>query len=218
MNEYLILAVTIFFSALFSGIEIAFVTANRLEIALDHKQGFFSGRILEWLQKRSSSFISSMVIGNNIALVIYGVVIAKVMEPFLYQVYPNQTFVFLTQTILSTIIILITAEFLPKSIFKNNANSLLNFFSPIALVFYIILFIPTYIFISVAQSFIWLFQKEKQAIITGETKFGRVDLDHYVKELTEKNSGGDIDHEIQIFQNALDFSSLKSARMYDSTN
>lgn len=210
MNDYLTLTLTIFFAALFSGIEIAFVTANRLEIALDHKQGLFSGRILGWLQKRSSSFISSMVVGNNIAMVIYGVVIAKVIEPWLFDLYPNQTFVFVTQTLLSTLLILVTAEFLPKSIFKNNANSLLNFFAPLAIVFYLILWLPSYIFIAIAQSFIWLFQRNKGSVDPSKETFGRVDLDHYIKEATEKNSREEMDHEIQIFQNALDFSSIKA--------
>jgi putative hemolysin len=185
------------------------VTANRLEIALEHRQGLFSGKILEWLQKRSASFISSMVIGNNIALVIYGIVIAQVIEPVLYQIYANQYFVFITDTFISTLIILVTAEYLPKSIFKNNANELLTFFAPLALVFYIILFAPTYLMISLARGFIWLFQKEKFVIATDHARFGRIDLDNYIKEITENNSQEDIEHEIQIFQNALDFSSAK---------
>lgn len=210
MSDYAILILTIVFSALFSGIEIAFVTANRLEIALEHKQGLFSGRILEWLQKRSSSFISSMVIGNNIALVIYGIVIAKIIEPVLYQLYPNYYFVFITDTLFSTLIILVTGEYLPKSIFKNNANELLTFFSPLAFLFYVILFIPTYLMISLARAFISMFQKEKMNINTDAAKFGRVDLDNYIREITENTDREDIDHEIQIFQNALDFSSLKA--------
>ncbi len=210
MNNWVLVILGILLSAFFSGVEIAFVTANRLEIELAKKQGNLSGRILGFLQERSSEFIGAMLIGNNICLVIYGIAIAEIIEPQLFQVYPNSLFVFISQTILSTILILVTGEFLPKSIFKNNANSILVILSPFMYLAYFILYIPSKLLTEFANIAIKIFKGGRHNTTVSETRLGRIDLDNYLKEITDNKSEREIEHEVQIFQNALDFSSLKA--------
>ena len=133
-SQYLIyVIVTLLFSAFFSGMEMAFISANRLQIELQNKQGSFSGRVLSAFVKKPGQFIGTTLIGNTIALVLYGIFMAYLLEPeiitwldyWLPATFNNQANVVIIQTILSTIIVLITGEFLPKSIFMLNPNSFL---------------------------------------------------------------------------------------------
>lgn len=196
-------------SAFFSGMEIAFVSANKLKIELDGKQGSFLAKILAGFLKKPSRFIGAMLVGNNIALVVYGIYMARILEPQIAVYTNSEAIILIVQTILSTILILITAEFLPKTLFRINPNSVLRFFAFPLLLIYWILLVPMFVVISISEMLIRLFSKEVS--IADELNFGRVDLEHYIREGTENNEDQeDVDHEIQIFQNALDFSKVKA--------
>ena len=197
------------FSAFFSGMEIAFVSANKLKIELDGKQGNIMAGIISSFMKKPSRFIGAMLVGNNIALVVYGIYMAKVLDPVIMN-YTNSAFVILlSQTLVSTLIILITAEFLPKTLFRINPNNMLRVFAFPLWLFYWLLSIPMFIVIGLSELLIKLFAPKLET--DRDFSFGRVDLEHYLKEGTElAEDQEEVDHEIQIFQNALDFNKVKA--------
>jgi len=199
-------------SAFFSGCEIAFVSANRLKIELDYKQGIYSARILDIFYKKPAHFIGAMLVGNNIALVIYGIEMGDVLSDALVQFMHLEIgglWNLLIQTILSTILILFTAEFMPKAMFSNNPNGILNGLAIPLVIFYFILWIPMFFTVGLSELILrWLFRVE---VSLPDKTFGKVDLDHYIKEvIIGKDETESIDHEIQIFQNALDFSKTRA--------
>jgi putative hemolysin len=210
--SFYIILVSIIASAFFSGSEIAFVSANRLKIELDKKQGYFSAKLLTIFYQRPAHFIGAMLVGNNIALVVYGVEMGNVLTPFfstLLHLSTDGIANLLLQTLISTFIILLTAEFLPKALFSTNPNGLLAFLSvPLGLC-YILLWIPMIITVGISELLLkWVFRVDTQ---TQDKALGRVDLDHYIKEvITGSNTQDTIDHGIQIFQNALDFGKVKA--------
>lgn len=197
------------FSAFFSGMEIAFVSANKLKIELDGKQGDFFAKIISNFFKRPSRFIGAMLVGNNIALVIYGIFMAKILEPFIAQYTQSELLILLTQTVVSTLIILVTAEFLPKTLFRINPNLMLRFFALPLFIIYWIMFLPMLLVIGISELLIKIFSPQLSS--EEDLNFGRIDLEHYLKEGSENSlSQEEVDHEIQIFQNALDFSKVKA--------
>lgn len=206
----LIIGLSVLFSALFSGMEIAFVSANKLRIELNRKRGSFSSSIIHIFSRNPGQYIATMLVGNNIALVVYGIEMAKMLEPAISHYIYNETGVLITQTIISTIIILVTAEFLPKSIFRLHPNGFLNFFSLPMLFFYFVFYpvskLTTWISLGIIRKVL------RQEVRFGEEKriFGKIDLDHFVGEVQDTDSN-DANHqmEIEIFQNALDFSEIK---------
>ena len=207
--EWGIIISMLVFSAFFSGMEIAFVSANKLKIELDGKQGDFFAKIISNFLKKPSRFIGAMLVGNNIALVVYGIFMAKILEPLIASYVQSEGIILLVQTIVSTIIILITAEFLPKTLFRINPNNMLRFFAFPLLLIYWVLVVPMFIVIGISELLIKLFAPNLQP--DAGLNFGRIDLEHYIKEGTENNEDTDeVDHEIQIFQNALDFSKVKA--------
>lgn len=147
----LVIGLSILFSALFSGMEIAFLSANKLRIELDSKQGTFTSNIIQIFSHNPNQYITTMLIGNSIALVIYGIEMARLLYSLFLRVFDqhildsNPMLVLVVQTILSTMVILITAEFLPKSIFRVQPNRFLKFFALPILFFYII-FYPISVF------------------------------------------------------------------------
>jgi len=197
------------FSAFFSGMEIAYVSANKLKIELDGKQGNIMANIISRFMKRPSRFIGAMLVGNNIALVIYGIYMARVLDPVIMQYSKSAFIILFTQTLVSTLIILITAEFLPKTLFRINPNNMLRLFAFPLLLFYWLLSIPMFIVIGLSELLIKLFAPKLET--DREFNFGRLDLEHYIKEGTELSEDQEeVDHEIQIFQNALDFNKVKA--------
>lgn len=200
---------SILFSAFFSGMEIAYVSSNKLQIELQNKQGDFASRLLSHLMSQPSRFIATMLVGNNIALVIYGMFMAKWMEPLLLQWISSEFVVLLIQTLVSTLIILIMAEYVPKAIFALYSNQLLRGFAlPVLLIYYLLF--PVVGFVMAISRFILktLFRADMD---DEKPMFSRVDLDNYVRKHTEdQDNTEDVENEVQIFQNALDFGKVKA--------
>ena len=199
-------------SAFFSGSEIAFVSANRLKTELDYKQGVFSAKILSIFYKKPAHFIGAMLVGNNIALVIYGIKMGDVLADALFNFLHlpiESAWNLLIQTIISTIVILFTAEFMPKALFRSNPNGILNALAVPLVFFYCILWIPMFFTVGLSELILRLVFRVE--VVAPDRTFGKVDLDHYIREvIIGKDETETIDHEIQIFQNALDFSKVKA--------
>jgi len=204
-----IILISLALSAFFSGMEIAFVTANRLQIELELKQGRFFARIVTWFVEQKARFIAAMLVGNNVALVVYGIYMAKVLEPPLEMLWPHEGFVLIAQTILSTALVLVTAEFLPKSLFRINPNWLLNVLAIPLFFVYMILIIPALLITWISEVILkWVFKVESG---TQEVVFSQLDLYNFLVEKTSSmDDDKEVDSEIQIFQNALEFSKIKA--------
>lgn len=204
---YLLIAMT--FSAFFSGMEIAFVSVDKLRFELERKSGL-SSRILSLFFKRPNDFISTMLVGNNIALVIYGILMAQIIgENLLAGFIANHFIMVLVQTIISTLIILVTGEFLPKTLFKINPNLVLNVCAVPLFLCYIILY-PISIFASgLSYLFLRIFGMKVSKEASAKA-FGKVDLDYFVQSgIDNASNSEELDTEVKIFQNALDFSTIK---------
>lgn len=212
MNLLIIILVTILFSAFFSGMEIAFVSANKLRLELDKKQNIVFSSLMSLYTKKPGQFIATMLVGNNLALVIYGIAFADLLQPLLSRYIQSESLVLLGQTVISTMLILATAEYLPKMLFRINPNYILKLFTvPIA--FFYFLFYPiTKISVFLSKIILRLFLNEKISEVDEKTVFSRIDLDHFVNE-PEKNTISsaptEVDNEVKLFKNALDFSSVK---------
>ena len=207
--NWLIIILSLVFSAFFSGLEIAFVTANKLRIELESKQGLYSSKIIsKFFLKSPARFIGTMLVGNNIALVVYGIVMAGIIDPIIKNYISAEFTALLLQTIISTLIILFTAEFLPKVLFRINPNAILGFFALPALIVYFLLYPIVFITIGLSQFFLTKLLKINLA--EGQVEYGRVDLDNYLKEFgSNSDKSKEVEHEVQIFQNALGFSAIK---------
>jgi len=202
---------SLIFSAFFSGMEIAFISANRLKIELDKKQKNTSSKIINLFITNPGQYISTMLVGNNIALVVYGIFFAKLAEPFIKQIVPaNAFFILLIQTIISTILILVTAEFLPKTIFKQNSNFLLQKLALPVYIFYIIFFPIAKISVKLSNMFINLLTKNKTTDKKESVVLKKIDLDNFLND-NEQNTNSPEENigEVKIFKNALEFSEIK---------
>ena len=203
------LLITILFSAFFSGMEIAFISVDKLRFEMNKKNSI-SYPVISYFFRHSNNFISTMLVGNNIALVIYGILMAQLIEKNLLQgVIHNEFLMVLVQTILSTLIILVTGEFLPKTLFKINPNLMLKAFAIPLFICYIVLLPISFLASSISTLFLRLFgvKVNKEA---SENAFGRVDLDYFIQTgIDNAESQEELDSEVKIFQNALDFSTIK---------
>jgi len=206
---FIIIIGSLLFSAFFSGMEIAFISSNKLRIELDKKQKLFPYKIVSIFIKNPSQYIATMLIGNNIALVIYGILMVKKLDE--YITFINNDIAILTfQTIISTIVILVIAEFLPKTVFMINPNIALNIFSVPVLIFYIIFYPVSKLVMWISGFLLKSFFGYKENPEHDKKVFGKVDLDNLVqKSQFESNDDKEIKQNIQIFQNALDFSEVK---------
>jgi CBS domain containing-hemolysin-like protein len=207
---YLILIIiSLAFSAFFSGIEIAFISANRLKIELDKNQGGIRANILANFAKNPSDFIGTMLLGNNVAIVIYGMLMAIVLEPIIEKnLTDNAILILLTQTIISTLLVLIFAEFLPKTIFRINPNRIISIFAIPLKVLTLLLYPLTFITVGLANLILRIFIKKED--LEGEIiAFEKTDLDSYLEEsLNKVENKEEMDHEVKIFHNALNFSDV----------
>jgi len=210
MNNLAIILISILFSAFFSGMEIAFISSNKLRVELDKKQGAFGSRIISFFTGKPGEYIATMLVGNNISLVIYGIVMAVLLEPAIRLYTDSHVAILTIQTLISTLIILFAAEFLPKTLFRISPNTALKVFSVPVIVFYVLLYPLTWLIITVSDLIlrrIFGVPRERKAY---PNVFGKVDLDDLVSESNPES--GDIheaDHEIKYFQNALDFSNVR---------
>lgn len=195
-------------SAMFSGLEIAFVSANKLKIELDNSKGNFSAKILSTFLKQPAKFIGAMLLGNNIALVIYSILMAKFLEPLIAtHIVNNEIVILLLQTIVSTLLILFFAEFLPKALFRINPNKVLTIAAiPITIVYYV-LYPFTYFTVGISNLILKIFKVDTSE---SDLAFSKIDLEDFVANIQEnQNDGEEIDSEIQIFKNALSFADIK---------
>jgi len=195
-------------SAFFSGAEIAFVSSNKLKIELDKNKGLLSGKILSKFVEKDSRFIATMLLGNNIALVVYGIYMAKLVEPWLTQFIDSDGLILLSQTVFSTLLILVTAEFLPKATFQINPNRALQLLSVPLWLIHKILFPLTLFTMLLSNAVLRLFKVDTA---NSKAVFSKVDLDDYVKDLSERmEDENELDNEMEILQNALAFSNIKA--------
>ena len=202
--------ITMAFSAFFSGMEIAFVSSNKLRFEMDRNEQSITSRILSIFFHNPNNFISTMLVGNNIALVIYGILMAELIEQQLLADYINNEFVLvLIQTIISTLIILVTGEFVPKTLFRINPNFTLNLLAIPAFICYVVLY-PVSKFASGISSVLLRLTGTKINKEASEKAFTKVDLDHFIQSsIQDASNNEEINTEVKIFQNALDFSSIK---------
>ncbi len=207
--EVIIILVSIILSAFFSGMEIAFVSANKLHIELEKKREGFIPKILNRITQKSSKFITTMLVGNNISLVVYSYYMGKFLIDFLPLERYNDFSILLIQTIISTIVILITAEFLPKAIFRIYANEVLKLFAIPAYIFYVLFHFFSEFITAISDFFLRVFFKTNSD--EQQTEFSKEELGNYISEQLETgNDDDEVDSEIQIFQNALDFHNVKA--------
>ena len=210
MNLSIIIGIVIsmLLSAFFSGMEIAFVSSNRMLVEIDKEKDGIPQRCLSLFYRNPNGFVSTMLVGNNIVLVIYGILFARIFDATLFASYPESTRVLL-DTILSTLIVLFTGEFFPKTLFKSNPNKLLTIFAPLAYIFYIILW-PISRFSTLLSKGILRVIGIKMDKSKDDGFFTKVDLDDLVQSSIENaRSEDEIEEEVKIFQNALDFSDRK---------
>ena len=195
------------FSAFFSGMEIAFVSSNRMLAEMDKSRSSLCQKIISIFYRHPNGFVSTMLVGNNIVLVIYGILIAKLFDNTIFKGM-DAGFTVTADTIISTIIILFTGEFLPKSLFKNNANRLLSILSLPAYIFYILLW-PISKFSTLVSNMLLRIVGIHMDKESDDEGFSKVDLDYLVQSSIDNAENADIDDEVKIFQNALDFSETK---------
>ena len=209
MSIIIYLLITMAFSAFFSGMEIAFVSVDKLRFEMDRKGGV-SSRILSLFFRNPNDFISTMLVGNNIALVIYGILMAQIIGDNLLAGWITNHFVMvLVQTVISTLIILVTGEFLPKTLFKINPNLALNVCAVPLFICYVVLYPISKFSSGVSYLFLRLFGMKVNKEASSKA-FGKVDLDYFVQSsIDNAESEETLDTEVKIFQNALDFSAVK---------
>lgn len=202
----IITLVALAFSAYFSGIEIAYVSSDRVRVEIDAQKGGFIGKAYNLFYSRPNFFISTILVGNNVVLVVYGMGAAKMIEPWLEQVLANQALVLICQTLISTGVILMMGEFLPKTIFRLNPNRLMQVFAPLTACLYVILW-P----ISAFTTWLSKILMKVCGIRTGSAKLGGLsvgDLNTYLEQTIDEKEEeqAEVENEVKIFHNALDFS------------
>ena len=212
-TQLTIILISILFSAFFSGMEIAFVSSNKIYLELEKKQHGFFSNFLKKITKSPSKFIATMLLGNNIALVVYGLYSGKLILELLFPEVDNSkslefSYIFY-QTLISTFIILISAEFLPKVLFQIYANILLKYLSFPSYIFYFLFSPITYLLNLISNSVLSKYFKTKEDEL--RIVFSKDELGDYInEELANDVLSSEMDSEIQIFQNALDFSNVRA--------
>lgn len=211
LKNIILVLCTLIFSAFFSGMEIAFISANKLKIEVERKKGFTPSALISHFLKKPALFITAMLIGNNIALVIYGIVSAELLEPLITLfITGDPVTIFIIQIIVSTLVILVLAEFLPKAFFRNNPNTTLSVFA-IPVTFFYAIFMPIVqftMFLSngMMRLFLGVKLKNKKETIS----FGKIDLDHFIEDTQKRKQHEESDERnLRILANALDFSDIK---------
>ena len=201
---FIITIVAIIFSGLFSGTEIAFIQSNKVRIEIDATKGGFINKIISKFNSNQDMFISTILVGNNIVLVVYGITISVILNPMLQQIYNNEAFVWIANTILSTGIILITGEFVPKTVFRINPNLMLKLFALPVLIIYVLLY-PISLFISwISRQLMKLIGVKDEQVETSSITMD--ELDNYIQQTIDEQKGKEeVENEVKIFRNAIDF-------------
>lgn len=195
-------------SALCSGLEIAFVSGNKLYVELERKRGAWWARLVAVLQRRPARVIGALLVGNNIALVVYGVLMAKALEPWLLGLGLPPGLVLAAQTVVSTLLILVLAEFLPKALFGLDANRALSLFALPLAVLYVLLWLPMMVFTGLSELLLRLFRVRTRP---GQIAFGRVDLDEFLREMSKGDAREQqLEAEVEYLRNTLELSSIKA--------
>ena len=198
------------FSAFFSGMEIAFISSSKLRFEVDKSSQSLSGKLLTVFYNNPNNYISTMLVGNNIALVVYGIMMSRIIDGFLIQhITDNPALLLTVDTIISTLIILVVGEFLPKTIFKINPNGTLRFFALPTFLIYCVLYPISKFATACTRGIMRLFgirlNKENSS-----KAFTKMDLDYFIQSSIQQGNGAEnVDTEVKIFQNALDFSNLR---------
>jgi CBS domain containing-hemolysin-like protein len=196
--------------AFFSGLEIAFLSANKLRIELDRKQGAFPGTLVSWLAKRMEMVIATNLVGMNVCLVVFGFRAAEIFEPFIARYVQGEGWILLIQTIVATLMVLFTAEFLPKTIFRIRANPLLRIFALPFTMFYFLLYPVTWFTVRLSDFLLRKILKAPGSRQIRQMVFSKVDLNNLIMEnMQEGRTEEGADEEIKIFHNALEFSSVR---------
>ncbi|MHC1733464.1 MAG: hemolysin family protein [Bacteroidales bacterium] len=212
MNPLVIIPLAILLAAFFSAMELSFIASNKLRIELDRKQGLFGSGIISLFTRNPGLYISTMLIGVNIATVIFSMLTADLIEARLQNLIPSEVLIFIIQTVITTLIILVFADFLPKSVVRINPNFFLSLLALPTAIFY-------YLFYPVSKFSLWLANIIMRIFFGIKTErkeqenriFTRIDLDHFVNDLVEtEEEKQDENSSLRIFQNALDFSSVKA--------
>ena len=202
------LVISMIFSAFFSGMEIAFVASNRMLAEMDREKHALSQKAISLFYQHPSNFVSTMLVGNNIALVIYGILFAQIFDATLFSGL-SDGFRVTADTLLSTVVVLFTGEFLPKMVFKNNPNTMLTIFALPAFLCYVILY-PISRFATFLSKCMLALVGVKMRTSEEDKEFTKVDLDYLVQSSLDNATDKDnIDEEVRIFHNALDFSDTK---------
>ncbi|MFT4642553.1 MAG: putative hemolysin [Candidatus Azotimanducaceae bacterium] len=207
--QLIVISISIILSAFFSGMEIAFVSANKMHIELEKNKEGLLAKILKKLTQKPSKFITTMLVGNNISLVVYSYFMGMFILDFLPLERINEFGVLLIQTLISTILILVTAEFLPKAIFRIYANESLKIFAIPSYFFFMFFHLITSFITIISDFFLRIFFNTASDI--EQTMFSKAELESYItEEMGKKDENDEVDSEIQIFQNALEFNNVKA--------
>lgn len=204
---YLYILVTLILSAFFSGSEIAYVSADKLRLELDRSRGGITSRILNQLYARPDRFITTMLLGNNVALVIYGILMAIVLEPVIRLASDSDIVILIVQSIISTLLILITGEFLPKVTFRTNPNRVMQALALPLWFIYTLLFPFVYIINIISRGLLLLVGQRNQGVIANT--FSTVDLVHYLENNQSEDGESEVESEVKFIQNAISFPTLQ---------
>ena len=212
MNHWIVVVIALVFSALCSGLEIAFNSINRLQLEVELTKNSFSAKLIRLFFKNQSRFITSLLLGNNIALIIYGMSMSQLLLPVAQWMLPvsleNDFMILLVQTVLATLLVLLVGEFLPKMLFRIDQNAILSFFALPTFVCYCLLYPLIMVYTGISEFIIRYVLRLK--VDRQEYKFSTVDLNDYIAEYADpEEADEDMQQEIQLFQNVMEFRSVK---------
>jgi CBS domain containing-hemolysin-like protein len=207
--SYSIILLSLVFCAFFSAMEIAFLSSNRLRIELERNKGTMNSKVVDLFYRKDAFFIALLLLGNNVALVLFGICSAEILSPVIrgWSIH-SECLILLIQTLLSTLLVLSVAEFLPKALVQLNPNGFLRVATLPMLIIYIVLYLPTQFVMLISSFFLRLLKTKGES---ASKVFTKVDLEHFVHDLSNRlNEEEDFGKEMQILRNALDFSNIKA--------
>ena len=204
-TAFLITIIAIIFSGFFSGTEIAFVQSSKVKIEIDASRGGLISKIINVFNKHQEMFISTLLVGNNVVLVVYGIAISYMLnEPILRNIYDNEAFILISNTLISTIIILITGEFLPKTIFRINPNGMLKALALPMAIIYVVLYPISWLTSWISHWFMHVMGIKSRTEETGSITIDELD-DYIQQSIDEQMNKQEVENEVKIFKNAIDF-------------